>query len=51
MLRKSLIDSFCRLHTQEPTSKHENPAAANPTPKRIDVSDIEYTYNVEGIEK
>ncbi len=51
MLRKSLIDSFCKLHTQEPTSNAENPAAANPTPKGIDVGDIEYTYNVEDVEK
>jgi hypothetical protein len=51
MLRKSLTDSFCKLHTQEPTSNMENPAAVNPTPQGIDVDDIEYTYNVEGIEK
>jgi len=51
MLRKSLIDSFCKLHTQEPTLNMEKPAAVNPTPKGIDVGDIDYTYNVEGIEK
>jgi hypothetical protein len=29
----------------------ENPAAVNPAPQGIDVGDIEYTYNVEEIEK